>query len=108
MRAHANCLEGIIDIPEVDLRIMDPEEQDCAPKNVVRHWFGMTTCNSHEGYISHLGKTERKGVHIGTPLRPTDWVLGFWHTEDSLSDLVFSSSWKNSEPSTSLEQTARD
>ncbi|TEB33229.1 hypothetical protein FA13DRAFT_1773426 [Coprinellus micaceus] len=108
MRAHANCLEGIIDIPEVDLRIMDPEEQDCAPKNVVGHWFGMTTCNSHEGYISHLGKTEREGVHIGTPLRPTDWVLGFWHTEDSLSDLVFSSSWKNSEPSTSLEQTARD
>lgn len=108
MRAHANCLEGIIDIPEVDLRIMDPEEQDCAPKNVVGRWFGMTTCNSHEGYISHLGKTEREGVHIGTPLRPTDWVLGFWHTEDSLSDLVFSSSWKDSEPGTSLGQTARE
>ncbi|KAJ3505937.1 hypothetical protein NMY22_g17409 [Coprinellus aureogranulatus] len=43
--------------------------------------------------LSHLGKTARKGVHIGTPLRPSDetgqWELGFWHTEDTLNSLAF-------------------
>ncbi|KAJ3518641.1 hypothetical protein NMY22_g13574 [Coprinellus aureogranulatus] len=87
---NAEHLKHIGRVQEVELRVVStPKTRQylyCSEsvKARVEAHCGVQFCLcTHDSHLFHLGKTARKGVHIGTPMVPSvetgQWELGFWH-----------------------------